>query len=132
MSGGMSSAESSGVVNLLRPLFEVLGIADQHAMSFVVRKCAHFSEYAILLGLATRMAMAWFGVSLRSFVITYCVLFAAPCVDETIQRFVPGRAGMPTDVLIDMSGGMLGMLVTYLVVMHSHKRKTAPRGFGCD
>lgn len=116
MSGGVSSAESSGVVNLLAPLFELLGITDKHVMSFVVRKCAHFGEYAILLGLAKAMAMAWFGSSFRSHALVCAIWLVTPCVDEAIQLFVPGRAGMPTDVLIDMAGGLFGMLAMCVIV----------------
>lgn len=42
--GAASSAESGRVVALLRPLFEATGVTDLDLMTFVVRKCAHFSE----------------------------------------------------------------------------------------
>ena len=50
--GAASSAESGRVVALLRPLFEATGVTDLDLMTFVVRKCAHFSEYAVLGGIA--------------------------------------------------------------------------------
>lgn len=116
MSGSVSSAESSGVVDLLRPVFALLGITDRHIMSFAVRKTAHFSEYAILAGLALRVAVAWLGETRRAYVLACVILLIAPCVDETIQLFVPGRAGMPTDILIDICGGVLGLVITLRVL----------------
>lgn len=116
MSGEASSAESSGVVDVLRPLFALFGVSDQHVMSFVVRKTAHFSEYAILGGLGLRMAVAWFGATKRAIALACGILLVVPCVDEAIQLLVPGRAGMSTDILIDMAGGALGLLACWLCI----------------
>lgn len=110
MSGDASSAESFGVVSLLRPLFEAFGVSDVETMSFVVRKTAHFSEFAILVALGLRMAVEWLGLGRRAVAVALAICVVAPMVDETIQLFTPGRAGMFRDVLIDMSGGLFGML----------------------
>lgn len=116
MSGSISSAESSGLVELLKPVLEALGFTSKQAMSFAVRKTAHFSEYAILAALALRMTIAWHGKSPRAFVLAGVIWVVAPCVDESIQLFVPGRAGMPTDILIDMAGGALGLIACWLTL----------------
>ena len=122
MSGDTSSAESSEVVDLLRPLFEVFGIRDARTMSFMVRKTAHFSEFAILVALGLRMSVAWVGIGARAYMLTVAIWILAPCVDESIQLLVPGRAGMFGDVLIDMSGGLLGMLVMSVWIHRSLKK----------
>ena len=36
-------------------------------------------------------------------------------IDETIQLFVPGRAGMITDVMIDCCGAATGVVLRYLL-----------------
>ena len=113
--GPQSSLESGMVVDLLRPAFEALGMADENLMGLVVRKAAHFSEYA-LLGV---LARGLFG-SLRSergvppFPAALLVALV-PVVDECIQLFVPGRSGQVTDVLIDLSGLVVGALLAHLV-----------------
>lgn len=113
--GPQSSLESGMVVDLLRPVFEALGMADENLMGLVVRKTAHFSEYAVLGVLARGL----FG-SLRSergvspFPAALLVALV-PVVDECIQLFVPGRSGQVTDVLIDLSGLAAGALVAHLV-----------------
>lgn len=116
MSGELSAAESSRFVFLLRPLFALFGNTDEQLMTFVIRKGAHFSEYAMLIFLASRMAMAWWGRGPRSFAVTCGIWLCAPLVDETIQLFTPGRAGMLTDVLIDCSGGFVGLAIAWLLL----------------
>ena len=75
-------------------------------LTFIVRKIAHFTEYALLLGLwfralRTRLtldrALAW------SWVI--CVGYAA--TDEFHQTFVHGRVGIWRDVVIDACGALV-------------------------
>lgn len=120
--GAASSAESGRVVTLLRPLFEATGVTDLDLMTLAVRKCAHFSEYAVLGGIArtfwtrvsrelgSRASSSRRRVFLAGLVLTTLV----PCLDETIQLFVPGRSGSPRDVAIDLAGAATGALLTWL------------------
>ena len=80
---------------------------------FVVRKIAHFTEYAILAYLAARafctspraaLANRWFLAALVLIVI-YALL------DEYHQTYVPSRTASIYDSLIDMSGGLVMLLV---------------------
>ena len=68
---------------------------------YVLRKCAHATEYAILALLLLRatgsFAWAW----------SLAVVYAAS--DEIHQTFVPGRHGSPVDVAIDAAGAALGL-----------------------
>lgn len=114
VAGPGSQAESGRVVRLLEPILQVLGVTGEHAMSFVVRKGGHLSEYAILAILAMRVGWALpDGARLRALPIAWVVLVSV--VDETIQLFVPGRSGQATDVLIDLTGAGVGALVAWLV-----------------
>ena len=54
--GPQSSLESGMVVAIVRPVFEALGVTDVNIMTLIVRKGAHFSEYAVL-GVLARMTM---------------------------------------------------------------------------
>lgn len=120
--GAASSAESGCAVALLRPLFEATGVTDLDLMTFIVRKCAHFSEYAVLGGIArafwsrvsrelgSRASSSRHQVLLAGLVLTALV----PCLDETIQLFVHGRSGSPRDVAIDLAGAATGALLTWL------------------
>lgn len=73
---------------------------------YVLRKLAHFAEFALLGFFLTGTAES-FGIS-RSVAPLFGVLLCA-CVDETIQVFVPGRGPSLIDVWIDFVGGCAGI-----------------------
>lgn len=124
-SGDVSGAESGFFVDLLRPLFASLGVTNADLMSFVVRKCAHFSEYAVLGVIVWGNVRArWSSAGPRASLFVL-VGVAVPFVDESIQLLVPGRAGMLRDVLIDLSGLASGLLLAWLVSRHGRRRLRA-------
>lgn len=126
--GPQSSAESGFVYALLRPLFEALGVVDRDLCTFIIRKCAHFSEYAMLGIISINFGRALVGEKrlsprLRALPTLLCAL--VPAADETLQLFVPGRSGSPRDVLIDLCGMATGAL---LAVAWKALRARRPQG----
>ncbi len=108
--GVMSSNQSGSIAVLIYNLFD---ISDTEKVSFIVRKCAHVSEFFIL-GILVINLVSKYNVKhiyLISFII--CVLYASS--DEFHQLFVPGRSGQVTDVLIDLIGVVLGLLLVFLI-----------------
>lgn len=92
-----SSAESGALLSVLSGAFPWL---TEH----LLRKTAHFLEYALLGGLC--FGALW---GARRYSL-YAVLFAGVLValaDETIQLHVPGRSGQLTDVWLDSAGYVL-------------------------
>ena len=104
--GEVSGAISQWVGRILKALF---GFSSEQpdAGHGLLRKLAHFTEFACLGGLLTWLT-AMFG---KSFPLALAGGFAVACVDETIQCFVPGRGPAFTDVLIDTAGVLLGICV---------------------
>jgi VanZ family protein len=93
------------------------------AIHFIVRKIAHFTEYAILAYLAARafrtsprlaLANRWF-VAALALVVVYALL------DEYHQAFVPSRTASIYDSFIDMSGG----LITLVILRHRSRSRSA-------
>ncbi len=83
-------------------------------MQGVVRKLAHFTEFAVLAALACWCYFAYCESPKRLWIAALgaaCV----PLVDEGIQRFTPERAAAWTDVAIDLSGELAGFLLAWLV-----------------
>ena len=79
----------------------------------MLRKLAHFGEFA-LLGL--ELAGLFFlnrGRSFKSVCLSALCALAAASADETIQLF-SGRAAMLKDVLLDFSGALTGILIAIL------------------
>lgn len=104
--GNVSSDQSGTIVYVLH---NILGINYSDKLIFIIRKCAHVSEFFIL-GILVINLVSKYNVKysyLISFII--CVLYAS--IDEFHQLFVPGRSGQVTDVLIDLIGVVLGLLL---------------------
>ena len=127
--GPASSEESMLFVRLVMPLFKAVGIKDLELAHLIVRKGAHFTEYMVL-GFVTVVALRpRLTVPLFPAVLTVFIWVSVPSVDEFIQLHVPGRAGAVTDVLIDMSGFAVGLLVALLTqgVLESRARRQEER-----
>ena len=80
----------------------------------VARKCAHIAEYAVLallLWRALRSVPSLRTKTLMVFgaVLLGCALFAAS--DEFHQTFVKSRTPSVHDVLLDVAGALLGLLI---------------------
>jgi len=74
---------------------------------FIVRKIAHFTEYAILGFLAARA----FRTSPRWFLISAVLIIVYALLDEYHQSFVPSRTASIFDSFIDMAGGITALLI---------------------
>ena len=105
LTGISSEAVSGGVLAFLGRFLPVLLTEAGHTL---LRKAAHFSEFA-LLGLLYcgrhRLVKEETPVHLMGFGL------AVACIDETIQIFTPDRASSLIDVWIDASGFALGLVV---------------------
>ncbi len=90
----------------------------------LLRKLAHFSEFAILGILLCWNSAIHHRKSLHIVLSAFCLGVSAAAIDEGIQRFVPGRHGCITDVLID-SGGVLfgvGLLMLLIVLVQKYRK----------
>ena len=100
-----STLKSGAVLALLR---RILGSEGAALTEFIVRKTAHFTEFAIegvllflvVKGYTTRPLLAGLMTALT---------------DETIQLFSLGRSSQVTDVWIDFAGVVTGTLLAFLV-----------------
>jgi len=86
---------------------------------YVLRKCAHMTEYAILAALLMRAT--------ASYVWAFPLAIAYAASDELHQTFVRGRHGSPLDVGIDAVGALVGLAVwrTKLQSWSTEKSPTA-------
>lgn len=109
----VSSEMSDGVTRLLLSAAEALGLMELSPervyelcviLSTPVRKCAHITEYAVLHVTVLYALSQWKVEGKRRLKLALAVTVLYACTDEIHQLFVPGRAGMVTDVLIDSVG----------------------------
>ena len=116
MTGVESEAVSGGVLEFLGRLFPVLLTETGHTL---LRKAAHFSEFALLALLFCgrhRLVHRTTPPHLMGFGM------AVACIDETIQIFTPGRASSLIDVWIDTAGFALGFVVIFAVFTIYHNK----------
>ncbi len=112
-SNEFSAVNTSRIVRpLLLWLFPNISEESIGLAHFLVRKAAHFTEYAILGFLAAR---AFTGSSReflqRSWFLAGLLLIALHALlDEYHQSFVPSRTGSLYDSVIDIAGGLIGLI----------------------
>ncbi len=135
MENGVESAESSGgfIRTLLEQFdtnFSKLSYEEQRAIieshDHFIRKLAHFSIYA-LLGVLVSSTLSTYAMDFGKtalFSVAICAIYAIS--DEIHQYFVPGRACMIRDMLLDTSGSICGILLISLI-LYSVRRKKKKR-----
>ena len=115
MDAEVSSAFSSfvgSIVNCLFPGADAAGGGTGHGL---LRKIGHFAEFCSLgIWLTWFFSMVTKGKWL-SWLLPFGAGILVACADETIQLFVPGRAGRITDVGIDMLGCTLAIVLINFV-----------------
>ena len=125
--GEFSAANTSRIIGpLLVWLFPNSSPEEIARLHFLVRKAAHFTEYAILAFLAARALVVSSRRVLRHgwFIISLLLVVCYALLDEYHQSFVATRTSSIYDSLIDMSGGLSALLIYALW----RKRKTRRRG----
>ena len=89
----------------------------------IIRKAAHFSEFAVL-GASVCMIM-WNVQKLRGRLhvsLAFLVTLAVAVTDEFIQNFT-GRGSAVTDVVLDFSGAIFGILFAAAIVYFTKAKK---------
>ena len=81
-------------------------------LTFIVRKTAHFSEYATLGFLGYLWLHRLKAGGLLSFGAAVCYAVT----DEIHQRFIPGRSCELRDVLVDSSGALCGVIAAFVLL----------------
>lgn len=110
----ISNSQSGFVIKLLQSIGIDSSGNNIDLLTTIVRKGAHFSEYAIL-GLLSYNVMKNYFAKKRARIFAVLIVFFYACSDEFHQLFVSGRAGKITDVIIDTSGGIFSVLVIWMI-----------------
>ena len=123
--GEGSSSISTAVMEAVRSFLDAISLPSAWVTNFLVRKTAHFTEYAVL-GILTSQALDPRGSRLRCrWLLIAALLVLVPSLDETIQLSVAGRSGMATDVMLDCCGAAFGVAVRCAVLRAAGSRRAA-------
>lgn len=118
---------SVGVLGFLPGFIRDL-FPNQEQLVHIVRKMAHFTEFACLGGLSCGLLAAARTVKLHPFFHVWAGGFFVAAIDETIQIFT-GRGSQLQDVWLDFAGfsaGLLAVLLVRAIVLRS-KPEESPK-----
>ena len=125
-----SGVFSRTVISILHPGYEQMEPDRQKtiydSIQHAVRKTAHFTEY-LLLGFMIRLCLeSWFGSRMKKLSPLALIGFSAgtayACTDEMHQLAIEGRSGQWTDVLVDGSGVLAGVMLGTLLIRRINRK----------
>ncbi len=132
---GEDSAELSGgiteqVIKIMVEDYEEMTPVQQenvqNNVSFIVRKTAHFTEYAILGAILVLLVGTYTSLLKWRMLISWCAGTVYAMTDEFHQTFSDGRSPKVFDVCVDSAGVIFGvaiMLAFCYIAIDKRKRK---------
>ena len=114
---GQSDGMSKGMLHNITKLVPLNATEDE--LNHIIRKLAHFSEFAFFGVLICLLFLA--DPDVKFIPLSLC--FATAICDETIQIF-SGRGPSITDVMIDTAGAAFGIAVLLFIVSHVKRRSS--------
>lgn len=132
--GEESSELSDGVVAALTQsrlfsLWSKLFGDNTDLATKIVRKTAHFSEYALLGWFTVYAFKSVIRSKWSACIFSEALVFLYAVSDEFHQTFVPGRSASPIDVGIDSMGALFGiwLFMIFAIIADRIKRKKRKR-----
>ena len=124
----VSSKTSSGITRKIAELVAAIMQTDdvksiQAVLHTIVRKAAHFTLFFVLALSVANTVFQLFGAEKgKLFIITcvFCLFYAI--TNEVHQIFVPGRAAMLNDIMVDLFGSICGGGI-FIILRHLYKRR---------
>jgi len=126
MPADISSEESASVLWFIDAIISFLRIPVE-LTDHIIRKTAHFCEYTLLGTLVMWLFNRYNDKIAGNLLSCGFICLATSVIDETIQLFSPGRAGMIVDVLLDFSGVISGF-VFYILVYYLFRYRRRSKG----
>jgi VanZ family protein len=104
-----------------------LRVTEDAAVDRPIRVSAHMASYALLAGLVLYALQGWGRPSVRSAVLALALTAAYAVSDELHQALVPDRTGRAADVLVDVIGATVGLLVAAVLLASRERPRSEPR-----
>ncbi len=128
-----SSKQSNSVVSLIDDIRDKVTLKDEALIriqtkvyeklksfgskSYIVRKMAHFTIYA-LIGISLTLFIYVFSKkTLLSSSLAFILSVSYACFDEYRQLSISGRSGSLKDIFIDSCGALTGILIIFLLII---------------
>ena len=118
-----SGAMSHSLMGLLKPLLDPWNRFSEDGFHLFLRKAGHFTEFCIL-------GLCWGGfahylskLKERAYIALPMLLVACTAVADEFVQYFSGRGSMVTDVVLDISGAMFGLLIVFLLNLLARRRR---------
>ena len=124
---GFGSSFTELLLSQLLSLFQIhVSPGTLDSLNFLVRKLAHFTEYAIFAQLLYVSLLQVDELEWQPRAAFWSVVIAGAysLTDEFHQSFAPNRTASLIDCAIDTIGAILGLVVVYLVTQRLQANKT--------
>lgn len=125
MSGGIVKTIVSGFINVFNIELDAAQLEYYVSVTHsVIRKMAHFTEFAVL---SILMCYSFSHIKrYKLFALIFTVLYAVS--DEIHQKFVIGRFCSVWDMIIDSSGAVLGIIIVIIIeiLLRKYNKKIFP------
>ena len=124
-SGSLSAKITEAVISIVFPGYSELSSEQQtgtfNLLHHIIRKLAHFSEYAVLGALIV--------LFLNTFSLKHVFLISLLCAvlyavtDEWHQSFVSDRGPAISDIILDSAGAALGIVIAIVCITFGKNRQ---------
>ncbi len=101
---------------------QALGVA--HFMEFFIRKASHLMVFFILAFFTIRAIKNYTKTAWKAIVISFLFVMIYAILDETHQMFTNGRTPLKSDVIVDCTGGALGIFFYSSIKKKRNRRKS--------
>lgn len=126
MNADDSSAESGRILGFINGILRSMN-AGFEASEFIVRKAAHFTEFAVLGVLLSVTFRLYVQKPLKAALFAVSAGLCTAVCDELIQMSSSGRSCEIRDMLIDFSGVVFAALIVFLILRLKDRRKKNER-----
>lgn len=113
---GTESGNLSGnVLNFVNSFLKNVGI-NKEVSHYMIRKAAHFTEH-MCFGACLLVTLRAYTQEVLKYISNILFIgLLVPVIDEFIQLFIDGRGGEIKDVIIDFSGLLVGIIISFIIV----------------
>lgn len=115
--GVSSSSASSGVLNWIQNFNLGINITEHF-----IRKTGHFCEFFAFGILMTSTIYVYTNDIIENIFAALFFGLLVPVCDETIQMFSNGRSALVSDILLDFSGVVTGLIAVSLFIFIKKKK----------
>jgi VanZ family protein len=117
----VSNAESESIADIIKPIVDSQNKISSETFNDIIRKAAHFTEFALL---GTLIMLLRIALKKPPIFTMLFISLSTAVTDESIQIF-NGRTDSVRDILLDFGGALTGIIISagiYFIVLFIKKR----------